>query len=575
VSKDVGEKLGGWEVLELTAGTHLHAVLANGAVFVLERDEWTHVCGKDPAFKGRADFAVATDRDGRIVVWGGASKGRRLNDTLFLEGKKWRVAKKPSPQPADFQHGREDGVTVEVSAIYDTSLGAVVRFGYEGVAVLEEGEVWKAYAPKGYKENVAPRRWGHVPVHDTETGETLVINFAADGRKGAARVVRFDLGGCVALGRIEYPRELHPKKQHEPAAYHVLAQSFSYDARTRSLYAQVLHDAYGVYRLDLADAFTAAAAIGPRTPSSPRAKLPAAFEPCRLYRTVGPKAEVVSLVAKGKKVQATTGALGEKGTAKELTIDAATALIAEKQEAGFRTAENLTRDALVDLVGISSQAIEIREPTKGPLPRSRLGGVPSGVTTKRWPRLRGVPMGFLFQVETGSLLARHAGVAVFCGREGEATNEANENAVVLLHAADFDQVCAPPDGVPLLPACPLSLASPEVEIDEDRAGRLAALDPALGAAFERLPSMKGMQARGLANKLGGIPKPLRGPVVVKRHRFVCQLDVGAIETASVWPPAGLAGCIYVYVSDDEKKAKAFWHYTELRRTPRGRGSSSR
>jgi hypothetical protein len=170
-------------------------------------------------------------------------------------------------------------------------------------------------------------------------------------------------------------------------------------------------------------------------------------------------------------------------------------------------------------------------------------------------------MGFLFQIETGTLLAKHAGVAVFCATSGEATNEANENVVVLLRAADFDQECAPPEGVPLLAARPLSLASPAVEIDEDRAGRLAAMDPALGAAIERLPSMQGMQAQGLANKLGGIPEPLQGPVAVKRHRFVCQLDVDAIETSSAWPEAGLAGCIYVFVSDDEKKAKAFWQYT--------------
>jgi hypothetical protein len=234
VGKDVGERLGGWEILELSAGAHLQAVMATGAVFALEGDEWNEVRGKDPAFKGRTDFAVATEPDGRIVVWGGESKGRKLNDTLFLEGKKWRAAKKASPQPVDFQHGMKDGVTVEASAVYDASLRAIVRFGYEGVGVLEEGEVWKAYAPRGYRENVSPRRWGHVPVHDTQTGETLVINLVADeGGSGAGRVVRFDLGGCTVLGTVEYPRELQPKKQHDSAAYHALAQSFSYDAKTR------------------------------------------------------------------------------------------------------------------------------------------------------------------------------------------------------------------------------------------------------------------------------------------------------------------------------------------------------
>jgi hypothetical protein len=363
------------------------------------------------------------------------------------------------------------------------------------------------------------------------------------------------------LGTVEYPRELQPKKQHDSAAYHALAQSFSYDAKTRSLYAQALDDASGVYRLDLAEAFAAAKALGPRTLPTGEGKAPPVFEPCHLYRAKNGTTTMVSLVAKGKKVQAVSGVVGAKGTARELTIDAASALIAEKRKAGFVTAEKLPPGVLVELVGISSRAIEVGTSGKGTLSRSRLGGAPSGVTSKSWPQLRGTPMGFLFQIETGTALARYAGVAVFSSIDGEATKDANANAVVLLHWADFDRECAPPDGVPLLPARPLSLASPEAEIDHDRAARLAAVDPALGPAFERLSSMKGMQARGLVNKLGGMPEPLRGPLAVKRHRFLCQLDFDAIETSSTWPDAALAGCIYVLVSDDEKKAKAFWQST--------------
>jgi hypothetical protein len=528
-SKEVGEKVGGWEVLQLVAARdHLHAVMQTGAVFALDGARWDAIAKKDSAFKQRTSFALAADPHGRLMVWGGEAKGRKLNDTLFLENKRWRVVKKTSPQPADFKHGRKDDVYVGTSAVWDTSLDTFVRFGFEEVAVLLADETWKPYKPKGYKENVGPREWGHVPVHDAETGETLIVDFEGTSawEKAASRpaqVLRFDLGGCTPLATIEYPKELAPQKQHDAAAFHAIAETFSYDPATRSLYAQVKEDSAGTYRLDLAPLFAKAKSLGART--MPKGGAPKAA-PARFYRVKDGKPEIVT-----------------------------------SERKGFVRAADLPHEALVGLVGVASRKIIVGKPIKkGPAPASRLGGSPS-VPSAKWPRVRKQPMGFLFQIETGDLLKKHAGVAVFCALDGEATSTPGDNAVVLLDRAAFKKSHAAPEGVPALSARALQIDAPKFEIDEDRAERFGASDPDLGAAFERLQTSKGMQSPGLCDKVGGLGVFLQEVVPAKGHKLVAQLDFDSIDTSKEWPDAGLAGCVYVFVRDDEKSGLAFWQYT--------------
>ena len=123
--------------------------------------------------------------------------------------------------------------------------------------------------------------------------------------------------------------------------------------------------------------------------------------------------------------------------------------VATSERKGFVRAADLSRDDLVALVGLPSCELVVGKPTRaGSPPASRIGGTPS-VPTAKWPKLRKKPMGFLFQLETGELLKKHAGIAVFCALDGEATNEPDDNVVVLLDSAALAKTHEPPDGVPL------------------------------------------------------------------------------------------------------------------------------
>ena len=561
VDKEVGEKIGGWEILSLIALDRLHAVTQSGAVFVFDGAKWNVVRKADPAFKKRTDFAMSQDGTGRIVVWGGEANGRKLNDTLFLEGGKWRAAKKPSPQPADFKHGNKDSVWVGTTMVWDSALGALVRFGFEEVFLLGPDEVWSVAKVKSYKSLISERAYGHAPFHDPTTGETLLVDFEN------ARVVRFDLGGCVEVATFEYPAAIAPKRPHDAAAYHALAQSFSWDPTTRSLFAQVLEDEGGVFRLDLGPVFERAKSLGPRKldglakASAPKTEGPT-FEATRLYRIQKGKASFVAFAPEKNKVAVTSGVVFAKGDKKVVAADAATKLVAAKRKEGFRRATELPREALVALAGVPSSEIDVGKAIKsGTLPKSRLGGTPSLVSGKAWPRAGKKPMGFLFQIETGSLLKKHAGVAVFCSLDGEATTDDSENAVVLLRAADFAKKGELPAGVPELPPRALVIDEAKIEIDEERAHDLGERDPEMLAALEALQTKKGMQKSNLAMKLGGIPQFLQDEIPVKGHTFVAQLDFDGIDVSKAWPDAGLAGCVYVFVKDDEKDAFAIWQYT--------------
>jgi hypothetical protein len=266
VDKKTGEQLVPWDLLDLVGGDRLHAVSKDGSVHVLDGEQWNRLCKPSKDFKERSDFVADVMPDQRLVVWGGENP-RKLNDTLFFENKGWRAAKKASPKPEDFKHGRKDDCYVGMTAVYDTAIGALVRFGYEEVAVLGPDEIWTLHTPKDYKSLISERSYGHVAVHDPDTGETLLVDFAGDKQiaDAPARLIRFDLAKCELLATIEYPAALARKQRHDAAPYHALAETYSYDPTTKALYAQVLDDSAGTYRLELGPAFVEAKSRGPRT----------------------------------------------------------------------------------------------------------------------------------------------------------------------------------------------------------------------------------------------------------------------------------------------------------------------
>jgi hypothetical protein len=188
---------------------------------------------------------------------------------------------------------------------------------------------------------------------------------------------------------------------------------------------------------------------------------------------------------------------------------------------------------------------------------SRLGGLPSGITEKTWPKYRKTPMGFLFQLATGDLFDGFAGVAVFCVSDGTATEDEDNNHAVLLTSKQLATapLAKPPTGVPVIKPRTITIADPLPELDEEVVGELGSKDADLASAFERYQTKANVQDANLASKLGGTPVWLQDTAGGARG-FVAQLDFDHLSIEGGW---GLAGCIYVYASG--KGATAVWQYT--------------
>jgi hypothetical protein len=510
----------------------LVAVSARGGVLVLDGKKWQRLSSRSPAFKERTDFVLVHDAShDRLVAWGGEIKNRKANDTLFFDGKKWTPAKATSPMPKDYKKSR-DAEFVDFTATSDTALGHVVRFGYAEIAVLD-GEVWKPFAPRAYKALVGPRTMNHLPAHDPKTGETLLVDF------DAGRVVRFDLAECVEVARFEYPANLvlDAKREHRSVG-HLFASDVIFDPHTRTLQSQQADNRWGRWSLDLSGAFDAAKKLGARKPFGP---------------------------SKGKKVSATIHLY--RATKGELAHwsgpeDKAAAKLRE----GWVKATALPT-AVLERIGTRRSSElhvgkKISKLTKHTI--SRVGGLPSGVPADKWPKRGGKPMGFLFQLLTGDVLAKHAAIAVFCATDGTATEDeiGGANVVMMLSAADLKRTPpkTAPKGVLVLPVREILVKPALVEIDESAVEALAERDPEMGAAFDRYQAKQKVQESSLGSKLGGAAWLLQGGELPSNARFIAQLDVDDLDV-DPWEDAGLMGCIYVFTGPEEKKAAAFWQYT--------------
>jgi len=291
------------------------------------------------------------------------------------------------------------------------------------------------------------------------------------------------------------------------------------------LHAQDPDERVRRYALDLGPAFDAARALGPRPElvAAPAAEIVHLYHPKRLVHWSGddPKA------------------------------------VAKKRKAGFVTAGDLSLTALAALGTNQSRAIAIGKPTKTTKPGSHLFGLPPATLAKRWPKLGNTPLGLLAQIDGRGVLRKHAGVAVFVVTDGTATEDASNNVALLLRAADWRAKPGAPPDVPSLPPRALTLARPRPEIDEARVRALAAEDPAMTAAFDAFQRRARVQT-ATASKRGGSPLFLQGEEQRAQYTFFAQLDLDGVPEAAKW---GLAGCVYVFVSDDEKRALAFWQST--------------
>lgn len=568
-----GDELVGRDRVEtiIDMGDHALGFGQSGQLYRFDGDAWIVLDESVPDFAERRGFrAVRRAASDDLIVWGGEVKNRKSNDTFVRTAGKWHKTKKTSPRPADFAHGK-DGVYVDFELLWDSALQRALRFGYDEVAALE-GELWQAHAPKHYTKQIGSRRYEHLPVHDPQTGETLLINLEA------RTIVRFDLAGCTQVASLALPEELEPTEEHDTQAWARIREDLWYDATSGTLEAQFIEDRWGRYRWDLRPAFEAAAKLGPRrTLANVDASVSVedTVEPLSvcLYRIEEGKQQVFMCTTAGAQVVIRSGKLGgelsEKQTSKksaEAALEHANKQIEAKRAQGFVPAKKLSKDALAAMVTIPSQALSVGKPRKRAPEQhaiDRIGGLPSGIAAKDWPQIDDQPAGFLVQIDTSGILRKHAGVAVFCATNGSATEDEDSNTVVLLKPNKWakDPLEDAPEGVVLLKVRPLTRAKPKLEIIEQRVQALAEDDPELAAAVERFARGKQVYDALPYAKIGGQPQWVQGEEVDDDDwDLIAQIDFDGLQLDE-WPDAGLFGVLYVFVSRDEQQAVALWQYT--------------
>jgi predicted DNA-binding WGR domain protein len=564
-----------WAAAIVDMGDHALAISRSGKLYRFDGSAWTKTKESIPDFSDRSDFLLARRGDtDELIVWGGEVKNRKSNDTFFRKDGAWHKNKKASPRPADFAHGNKDGVYVDFEIVWDGSLQRVVRFGFDEVATLE-GELWQTHVPKNYAMLAGSRRWQHLPVHDPETGETLLVNLED------RRVLRFDLAGCVEVAKLTLPEELEPKQQHDTPAWGQIRDDIWADSGNRSFEAQFPEDCFGRYRWDLRPAFEAAAKLGPRTTLGATAAATEdseegdAAEPISvcLYLIEETKQKLWVCSTSGNDVVIHSGKVGgeldEKRTTKKssaATREHAEKQIASKRAQGWVDARKLKAPTLAAMVAVESQALTVGKARKRALDDhaiDRIGGMPTGISAKDWPEVNGEPAGFLVQIDTTAILRKHAGVAVFCVTDGTATEDEDNNVAVLIKPGKWakDPIETPPEGVVPLAVRPLTRAKPKFEIVESRVQALGELDPELAAAVERFGAGKQVHGDVPYSKVGGQPHWVQGGGELEGEwLLVAQLDFDGLSLDE-WDGAGLFGVLYILVSRDEQEAVAMWEYT--------------
>ena len=523
-------------------GDKLHALAADGALFVLDGAAWRCVAGGPEGFGIRSEVQVAWDRAGdRLVVFGGEINDRKSADTFAFAGGRWTRIGEGAPRPADYRFNvDDDGFSVELELGYDTALERVVRYGFAEVAVLED-DAWRIVPIDRYQALASPR--DRMTVHDPLTGETLMIN--VDTRQ----IVRIDVAGCEIVGSWTDPEDPGDVESHDRFPF----RDRVFDPATRRLLVHSDEDRWGTFALDLGPAFEAAAALGPRTLELPDPPRP----PVCLYRSGDAGIDAWVAEQHGQDLVVHTGPISGEPEISEHPLAEAGELEATARDEGFAPASSLPIDRLEALVTAPRWSLEIAE--EGEAGASRLGGRPSGIGPEDWPAGDdGEPLGFLMQLALPDELGG-GGIAIFCATDGTATEDPEYNAAVRLTDEQLAADPGPlPEGVPEMEPRPIQIGDRVLELDESRLRDFSERDPELAGIVDdlaaRCASPSGFQ------KLGGRPSWVQGPDD-ELAVFVGQLDFDDIHLEGDWEDAGLFGCLYVFIDPETGETLVSWQYT--------------
>jgi hypothetical protein len=463
-------------------------------------------------------------------------------------------------------------------------------------------------------------RWSAY-AHDPTTGITLIVSWSD-------RVVfRVDLERCENVGTFDLPGDLITASHEKGAS--MFRDTWTFDATSRELRVQNLEDLHGHYAIALGPLFDRCAAER-QAPWEVKLAAPVAwlclYRPSDRQRWRGR--------VDGTRVEVGEGPLESNEIKTSAHPDAASAeaafaesLVAARS-AGFVPVAELDRAAITRMLTSGTRPLRIaRKPAAGAPPAARLGGRPSGIGADPWPgadpqlldaviyhlpeiypwsaapaevraeTLAGIagemgveyepaPMGFLFQVPTGSLLSKHAGVAVFCALGGRATEHNAYNDARLLATLDGPGVDAPV-GVEPLPVFAIEVGPEDRELDKNLLEGLGRVDPGL---VDRVEEVWGTDDdeddedddedededddddddeddESWHGKLGGDPGWIQSPHEFQSrdgrpYRFLLQLDIDDVsDRIEPWDDAGLSGRLYIFVHPDEACAAVIWQYT--------------
>jgi hypothetical protein len=564
VSKQDGEAVlaGGRraEVAAMPDGS-LRAVVYDGSVLRYDGGAWRRESGPSPLFKARTGFLVAGMPDGTLLVWGGNSGQAPCNEALLHTDGTWRKAKGQSPRPRDWRHTYDSsGFSVDFSLLWDTHLETVVRFGYEEIALWDRvEEAWQVVGVKHSQVALAP--------DDSERvifavgRDIVVVNWRS------AIVSRFDLRGFHLVARLP----AWPEPIEERAAEmlkHTNHLRFPFDqtlGRAEAKCAETFSpdDPHSNWRLDLSPAIAALAGLPARVRAD---ELVPPFPPMwRYHRIEGDDADYWSCRYQDGAVVVERGRLsalfeGKAGVTEKLPIPRDKAAAESKRlspSEGFVGAAKLELEFLEKVGCIAAWPLQRKKVKKGEaMPDSRIGGTPA-IDEARWPKdASGAPMAFLFQLRVPSgLPAEAAGVAVFCVADGTATEEAENNVVLLLSEKELTGPgIVPPKGLPktsgvlaLIPGKKKSM------VDKARITRWLEADPLIAERYEAIERANQVPF----DRLGGLPSWIQGSE--GDEGFVAELDFDVGEVPKGWDGLGLSGGIYVFLSGSD--ASASWQYT--------------